>query len=69
MLRYKGYSGCVEFDDESGIFHGEVLDLSDVVTFQGETVDEVEQAFHESVDDYLEFCDSSPAHCRSLCRF
>lgn len=56
MLRYKGYTGHVEYDDESGIFHGEVLDLRDVITFQGKTVEEIEKAFRDSIDDYLEFC-------------
>lgn len=56
MLKYKGYMGRVEYDDEAGIFHGEVLDLRDVVTFQGTSVKEIEQAFRDSVDDYLEFC-------------
>lgn len=56
MLSYKGYTGHVEFDDEAGVFHGEVLDLRDVVTFLGRSVDELEHAFKESVDDYLEFC-------------
>lgn len=56
MPKYKGYSGNVEFDDEAGIFHGEVLDLRDVVTFQGRSVDELERAFRDSIDDYLDFC-------------
>ncbi len=56
MLKYKGYTGYVEFDDEARIFHGEVLDLRDVITFQGKSVEEIERAFRDSVDDYLEFC-------------
>ncbi len=56
MLSYKGYTGHVEFDDEAGLFHGEVLDTRDVITFQGRSVDEIETAFRESVDDYLAFC-------------
>ena len=56
MLTYKGYTGHVEYDDTAGIFYGEVLDLRDVITFQGKSVEEIEQAFRESVDDYLEFC-------------
>ncbi len=56
MLRYKGYAGLVEYDDEAGIFHGEVVDLKDVITFQGQSVEELERAFRESIDDYLEFC-------------
>ncbi len=58
MMTYKGYSGSVRFDDEADIFHGEVIGLRDVVTFQGTTVDELKQAFHDSIDDYLDFCES-----------
>ena len=56
MLNYKGYTGHIEFDDEAGLFHGEVVDTKDVVTFQGRSVDEIVQAFRDSVDDYLDFC-------------
>jgi predicted HicB family RNase H-like nuclease len=56
MMEYKGYIGVVEFDDEAGIFHGEVVDTRDVITFQGKSVAEVRKAFRESVDDYLKFC-------------
>ena len=56
MMTYKGYSGQVSFDDEAKIFHGEVLDTRDVITFQGRSVDEIEIAFKDSIDDYLDFC-------------
>jgi predicted HicB family RNase H-like nuclease len=56
MLEYKGYTGHVEFDPEAGLFHGEVLDTRDVITFQGRSVEDLQQAFRDSVDDYLEFC-------------
>ena len=57
MMEYKGYVGKVEFDDDAGLFHGEVLDTRDVITFQGETVDELKTAFQGSIDDYLAFCE------------
>ncbi len=56
MMEYKGYIGMVEFDDEASIFHGEVVNTRDVITFQGKSVAEIKKAFQESVDDYLEFC-------------
>jgi predicted HicB family RNase H-like nuclease len=56
MIEYKGYIGKVEFDDEANIFHGEVINVRDVITFQGESVQEIRQAFQDSVDDYLAFC-------------
>ena len=56
MMEYKGYFSKVEFDDDANIFHGEVINLRDVITFEGETVKELKQAFQDSVDDYLDFC-------------
>lgn len=56
MMEYKGYRAAVIFDDSIEIFHGEVVDTRDVVTFQGVSVDELRREFKISVDDYLEFC-------------
>lgn len=45
-----------KFDDDANIFYGEVINLRDVVTFQGETVKQLRKAFRDSIDDYLESC-------------
>lgn len=55
-MEYKGYIGKVEYDDEAGSFYGEVVNLRDVITFAGESVTELRQAFQDSIDDYLAFC-------------
>jgi predicted HicB family RNase H-like nuclease len=56
MKDYKGYSAKITMDEEQGLFHGEVIGISDVITFQGRTPEELTKAFHDSVDDYLAFC-------------
>ncbi|MGB5073328.1 MAG: type II toxin-antitoxin system HicB family antitoxin [Bacteroidota bacterium] len=56
MLEYKNYRAKVEYIDDAKIFHGEVLGTKDVITFQGTTPEEIETSFHDSVDDYLDFC-------------
>ena len=55
-MKYKGYTGIVEFDEDAKIFHGEVIGLRDVITFQGQSVDELEKAMVDSVDFYLTWC-------------
>ena len=55
-MKYKGYIGHVEYDDEAKIFHGEVVGLKDIITFQGSSVEELEEAFKDSVEDYLAWC-------------
>jgi predicted HicB family RNase H-like nuclease len=57
-MEYKGYIGRIEFNDEAGIFHGEVINTRDVITFQGESVAELKTALKDSVEDYLAFCGS-----------
>ena len=56
MFTYKGYIGKIDYDDEAGIFHGEVINTRDVITFQGKSVNELKKTLRESVEDYLEFC-------------
>ena len=56
MIEYKGYTGVFEFDPSIEAFHGRIVGLQDVVTFQGRSLDELRQEMAESVDDYLEFC-------------
>lgn len=56
VVTYKGYTGTVDIDFEAGILFGRVTDLTDVITFQGTTVSEARQAFHDSIDDYLDYC-------------
>ena len=58
MMEYKGYTGQITAMDEScGIIHGRVSSINDIVTFEGATPKELVQAFHDSVDDYLAFCE------------
>ena len=55
-MKYKTYIGRVEYDDQAKIFHGKVIGLKDVITFQGTSIEELEQSFKDSIDDYLAFC-------------
>jgi predicted HicB family RNase H-like nuclease len=57
MMKYKGYIGKAEYDDEAETFYGEVIGLRDVVTFRGSSVKELQKSFKESIDDYLSFCE------------
>ncbi len=53
MMEYKGYIARIEYDEEDRIFVGHLDGITDIVGFHGASVDELEAAFHESVDDYL----------------
>ena len=52
---YKGYTAEIKHDDER-LYHGRVVGIKDIIAFHDATLDRATQAFHESVDDYLDFC-------------
>lgn len=55
MKPYKGYRATVTFDEDALLFHGEILGIRDVITFQARTAEDLPKAFHDSVDDYLKW--------------
>jgi predicted HicB family RNase H-like nuclease len=57
-MYYKGYHAKIEYEDDDKAFHGMVIGIRDVVHFQATSVDELEKAFHESVEEYVSFCKS-----------
>jgi predicted HicB family RNase H-like nuclease len=56
VMKYKDYTAKVSYDAEAKLFHGQVIGMNDVVTFQGRSVDELEKALEESIEDYLAMC-------------
>ncbi|KDE37403.1 HicB [Kosakonia radicincitans UMEnt01/12] len=56
MLKFKGYFGSVEFSLEDRVLHGKIQCVNDLVTYEAETLDGLQLAFEEAVDDYLETC-------------
>ncbi len=56
MMQYKGYFAQLAFDDDSDLFYGEVLNTRDVITFPGQSVEELYRAFQEAIENYLAFC-------------
>ena len=55
-MTYRGYTARIEFDPEDRIFFGRLMGIRDIITFHGKTVDALEAAFKEAIDDYLDAC-------------
>ena len=56
-LKYKGYIGSVSYSEPDKVFFGEIEGINDLVTYEGESVQELTASFHEAVEDYLIFCE------------
>ena len=55
-MKYKAYEAVIRFDEGDQILRGRVLNVRDVISFHGESIEEVRQAFEEAIDDYLADC-------------
>ncbi len=55
-MHHAGYVAMIELDEDAGLFHGEVINTRDVLTFQGATLKELRKAFADTVADYLAWC-------------
>lgn len=56
MMKYKGYYGSVNFDSEDLIFYGKLEFIHALISFEGETAKEIDHAFKEAVNDYINIC-------------
>lgn len=55
-MSYRGYTARIEFDERDSIFVGRVLGLRSIISFHGQTVEELRSKFAVAVDDYLADC-------------
>lgn len=55
ILKYKGYEGYVHFSTEDNLYYGWIFGIKDLVDYNSETEDDIENQFRLAVDDYIEF--------------
>ena len=55
-LKYRGYLGSVKYDESDNMLYGEILNVKDSISYEGETLEELHKAFETEVDRYAEFC-------------
>ena len=57
VLEYKNYCGSVEYSAADRIFHGKIIGILSLVSYEGKDIDSLEKDFREAVDDYLDLCE------------
>jgi len=56
MMEYRGYHAQIDYDADDALFVGKVYGITDSLNFHGTSVQELEDMFHQSVDNYLSMC-------------
>ncbi|SHK85329.1 type II toxin-antitoxin system HicB family antitoxin [Xylanibacter ruminicola] len=56
-LKYKGYTGSVEYSEEDNCLYGKVQGMSKhAITYEGMDLNELKQDFEGAIDDYIASC-------------
>jgi predicted HicB family RNase H-like nuclease len=55
-IEYKGYIGSIEYSPQDKCFFGKLEMIDDLVTFEADNAQELENNFRNAVDEYLETC-------------
>jgi len=56
ILEYNGYYGSIHYSSKDEVFHGKLVGINDLVSYEGESAADLKAAFQEAVEDYLETC-------------
>ena len=56
FLHYRNYTGSVCFSEEDAVFHGKVIGIKALISFEGDSVGSITNDFHKAVDEYLKYC-------------
>ncbi|MFP4152738.1 MAG: type II toxin-antitoxin system HicB family antitoxin [Alkalispirochaeta sp.] len=59
LMKYKDFLGSVHYDADGERFVGRIEEIPDIVTFEGSSVEELKEAFHTAVDDYIRLCEET----------
>jgi len=57
VLTYKGFIGSVHFSSEDDVFFGKVEGINDLITFEGDSVKELRNAFRYVIDEHISDCE------------
>lgn len=55
-MEYRGYRALITYDKEDATMIGEVIGINDSLNFHGDSVQELENSFHQSIDNYIDLC-------------
>ena len=53
FIEYKGHIGSIEYSAEDGIYFGQLLNIKDLVAYDGHTIEELFESYRDAIDDYL----------------
>jgi len=58
VLTYKGFIGSVRFSAQDDVFFGKVEGVNDLITFEGNSVEELKNAFRYVIDEHIIDCEN-----------
>lgn len=58
-IHYRDYTGSIDFSEEDGVFHGKVIGIKSLISFEGDSAQTLTEDFHSAIDEYLKYCEEN----------
>ena len=58
VLTYRGFIGSVRFSAQDDVFFGKIEGVNDLITFEGDSVKELKDAFRYVIDEHIKDCEN-----------
>ena len=68
LLEYKDFFGTVEYSADDNILYGQVVGINGLISYEGDSLENLKADFEAAVDDYLEMCQESDVLPEKTCR-
>lgn len=52
-MEYRGFIGEFTYDEDTGIFEGNVINSEELILFQGKSLEDLYVDFREAIEDYI----------------
>ncbi len=56
LMEYQDYFGTVSYSETDDILYGKVIGIHSLISYEGKSIEELKEDFHQSVDEYLALC-------------
>ena len=54
VLESRGYKGTVSYSVNDGCYHGKIVDIDDLVTYEADSYEELVEEFKDAVLEYMD---------------
>ena len=58
VLESRGYKGTISYSINDNCYHGKIVDIADLVTYEADSYEELVEEFKDAVLEYMDYIEN-----------